>query len=98
MKFYHATRRENLPNILNEGIKTHCEGIFLCEKPEDAVKFLVVRGIKDILVLEVNIRKNSKKLIESFDHSYQFFKCRVFIYMDNIEQENISNYLAYKFN
>lgn len=97
MKFYHATRRENLPNILNEGIKMHCEGIFLCEKPEDAVKFLVVRGIKDILVLEVNIRKNSKKLIESFDHSYQFFKCRAFIYMDNIATSDITKCTVYQF-
>ena len=98
MKFYHATRLENLQGILTEGLVGKCEGVFLCEKPEDAAKFLLVRNIREMLIIEVNIRKNSKKLVESFDHSYAFFKCRAFVYTDNIDTENITNYLIYNFN
>lgn len=98
MKFYHATRVENISSILTLGIQSHLEGVYLCEKPEDALKFLRIRGIKQIAVFEVNIRKNSKKLVESFDHSYAIFKCRAFIYMDNIPLENITNCVMYQFN
>ena len=66
-------------------------------KPEDAAKFLLVRGIKNLAIFEVNIRKNSKSLAESFDHSFTFFKCRAFIYTKDIPLENITNYAVYNF-
>ena len=97
MKFYHATQVTNVPSILQLGLKSKFEGIYLCEKPEDAAKFLLVRGIKNLAIFEVNIRKNSKSLAESFDHSFTFFKCRAFIYTKDIPLENITNYAVYNF-
>lgn len=97
MKFYHATRFENVPSIMKTGLQSHCEGVYLCEKPEDALKFLLVRGIKKIAVFEVNIRKNSKKLVESFDHSYVIFKCNAYVYMDNIATSDITKCTVYQF-
>lgn len=97
MKFYHAAEVKNVSSIVETGLRSHYEGVYLCEKPEDAMKFLRVRGIKKIAVFEVNIRKNDKSLCESFDHSYIFFKCRAFIYVDNIPPEKITKCMIYEF-
>lgn len=76
-KFYHATTIEKLPIILNEGLRAdlNIEGIvYLCEKPEDAAKFMMVRGYKDFIVLECEL--DEREVVEQFDHSQSFFKCR----------------------
>lgn len=76
MKFYHATTMENAEKILDEGMIRHSAGgvVFLCRKPMDACKFLLIRGIKEICVIEVNLKKNSVE--ESNDHSEAFFSVK----------------------
>lgn len=77
---FHATSYNNLLSILKSGINTGTDGVYMCEKPEDAAKFLIVKGIKDILIIEVKIPKNLEVTIsESFDHNQNFFKCRAFV-------------------
>ena len=54
MKYYHATGVENSGKILVEGLKAGIDGgVYLCEKPEDAMKFLYIRGITTIDIYEV---------------------------------------------
>ena len=77
-KYYHASSYDNCCSILDKGIKTDRFGeIFLCKKPEEAARFLVVRGIKDIVAFEIELDDSEVK--ESFDHSEAFFKCKAYI-------------------
>lgn len=81
--YYHATPFENLGSIFKKGIlKGHDGVVYLTEKPEEAVRFLAIRGYKKILVIEVEIEEDM--VAESFDHSQAFFRCRAFAYPENI--------------
>lgn len=76
--YFHATAYSNLDSIVSNGIKNdNIEGIvYLCETANDCLKFLSLRGIKDILVIEVKL--DEKEVFETFDHSKEFFKCKCF--------------------
>ena len=81
--YYHATPFENIGSIFKKGIlKGHDGVIYLAEKPEEAARFVAIRGYKKILVVEVEIEENM--VTESFDHSETFFRCRAFAYPENI--------------
>ena len=95
---YHATDYDNLYSILENGLKVNSiDGlVYLAETPEDALKFVCLRGYKKIVSFKVKIyKKDEDKLIETFDHSYNFFKCRSFGYMGNIPPEHIEPYMQY---
>ena len=81
--YYHATPFENLESIMDQGIRKGCDGVvYLTEKPEEAVRFLAIRGIRKILVLGVDLEEDM--VSESFDHNEAFFKCKAFMYPENI--------------
>lgn len=83
--YYHATSFENLESIMvkDQIIRKGCDGVvYLTEKPKDACKFLLVRGVRKILVIGVNLEEDM--VSESFDHSQAFFKCRAFTYPEDI--------------
>jgi hypothetical protein len=82
--YYHATPFENLESILkDQEVHKGCDGVvYLAKKPEDAVKFLAIRGCKKILVFGFML--DEEKVSESFDHSEAFFKCKAYMYPDNI--------------
>ena len=81
--YYHATPFENLGSIMENGIQTGCDGVvYLTEKPEEAARFVAVRGYKKILTIEVRLEESMVK--ESFDHSEMFFKCKAYSYSENI--------------
>ena len=88
--YYHATPIENLQSIINEGIKRNNleKVVYLCEKPEDAAKFLRVHLCEHFVVIPVKVHE--RFIEESFDHSYQFFKCRAFMYHKDIPVSNIN--------
>jgi hypothetical protein len=91
--FYHATSYINLGKIINQGLKVDkIEGvIYLTDDPKDALKFLYIRGIKDLIVIKLKASKLDKtKLYESFDHDYSFFKCRAYVYEKDIPMMNIN--------
>lgn len=95
MKFYHATVFSNYPDIAASGIRRSIDGVvYLCKKPEDSLKFVAVRGIKDVLMCEVDIP--SSWTIETFDHCEAFFKCRCFGSTKDIPTSRITNYSRYK--
>lgn len=98
---YHATEYSNLISILDNGIEARNAEklVYLAETSDDAVKFLLLRGIKDIVTFKVKIyKKDEEKLIETFEHNYNIFKCRAFGYAGNIKPENVEAYKKYQFN
>ena len=95
--YYHATPFINLDSILENGIRRSMEGIvYLTTEPEDAVKFVAIRGCKDILVCQVGIEEDLVE--ESFDHNEGFFKCRAYVYPQDILPIEIEEFLRYKVN
>lgn len=94
---YHATDYNNLIPILEQGLKPGCDGVvYLAETPEDALKFVYLRGYKSIVTLQVKIhKKDEDKLEETFDHNYNFFKCKAFGYYGNIPPKNIIPLMKY---
>ena len=95
MKFYHATTLDNVESILQDGkIKTGWDGmIYLCKRPEEAARFVIIRGEKTAVVIEVDLEE--EKVKESADHSEKFFGCKAYIYEEDIEvcgEENVKLY------
>lgn len=97
MKFYHATTEENALKIVLDGkIKKSVEGaVFVCKNPLDACKFLVIRGIEKIIVFEVDL--DEKRIVESTDHSEDFFQCKAYMYNGEIEIKNETPKWEYNF-
>lgn len=79
-KYYHAATPETMEKIIADGVvKRGWDGcVYLCEKPQDAAKFVAIRGHDEVAVIEVILPANKVK--ESFDHSVQFFQCKAFMY------------------
>lgn len=96
-KFYHATPYCNLHSILTNGINTGSDNlVYMCEQPYDAVKFLAIRGYKDILVIEVKVpKKLENTIIETFDHAENLFKCRAFASTINIDACRFGKMIRY---
>lgn len=92
--YYHATPYRNLESILDQGIFKGCDGVvYLADTKENAAKFIAIRGCFDILVCEVQL--NEANVEESFDHSETFFKCKAYIYNEDINVCEISNMWRY---
>lgn len=96
--YYHATPFENLESIMvtDQEIRKGCDGVvYLTEKPNDAVKFLVIRGYTKILVIGVDLEEDM--VSESFDHSEAFFKCKAYTYPENISMDCFVNVQTFEF-
>lgn len=93
--YYHATPFKNLESILDQGIHKSCDGVvYLTTEPQDAVKFVAIKGCKEILVCKVEIEEDL--VTETFDHSQAFFRCRAYGYADDIDVHDITEYLKYE--
>lgn len=90
MLFYHATSYENLGSIMSKGIEPRGieKVVYLCKTPEDAAKFLLIRGIKDIVSFAVEL--DLEDIEESFDHNISFFKCKAYTYDKKITPDMIN--------
>ncbi len=78
--YYHATELSNLNSIVCSGLELRNmeKLVYLCEKPEDCLKFALVHGVRgEVLVLTVEL--DEADVIETFDHSEAFFKCRCWV-------------------
>ena len=99
--FYHATNIENLGSILEYGLKAQNMErlVYLPETPEDALRFVALRFYPEMLVVKVKIpKKFEHNIIETFDHNYNFFKCRAFGYQGDIPVTMLSDYMKYSRN
>lgn len=84
MKFYHATTKEAAASIQKDGVlKAGPFGeVFLCRFPLDACKFLIIRGVLQVSVFEVNLKRS--EVTESHDHSEGFFQCKAYTHDGDI--------------
>ena len=84
MKFYHATTKEAAESIQKDGVlKADPFGeVFLCRSPLDACKFLIIRGVLQVSVFEVNLKRS--EVTESHDHSEGFFQCKAYTHDGDI--------------
>ena len=64
-------------------------------KPQDAAKFVAIRGHDEVAVIEVILPANKVK--ESFDHSVQFFQCKAFMYEEDIKVRPNAEVVEYSF-
>lgn len=96
--FYHATSKENMVGILCNGLKAGNQGcVFMTEREDEAVRFLLLRQIPEIVTIKIKVyKKDYDKVHETFDHSQSFFCCRAFGYYGDISAENISASRIYK--
>lgn len=93
--YYHATSFENLASIIDKGILKGSDGVvYLTEQPEEAARFVAIRGVTKILVLGIELEENL--VSESFDHSFLFFKCRAFTYPEDISTDEIISFSKYE--
>lgn len=97
MKLYHATTVENMKRIQKDGLIKGSFGreVFLCKKPLDACKFLVIRGIRRMCVIEVDLKEDTVR--ESFDHSEAFFQCKAYVHNGNVELTGVEEIEEYEF-
>ena len=96
--FYHATSIENLNSILENGIEARNieKLVYMTENPQDALKFVALRFYPEIVVIKIKIPKRYEhKIVETFDHNHNFFKCRAFGYKGDIPLSMLSSYEIY---
>lgn len=69
MKYYHATTEKTMEKIFTDGaIRKSWDGcVYLCTTAVDACKFLILRGIKRMIVVEVEL--DESEVEESHDHN-----------------------------
>ena len=92
--YYHATPFENLESIMDQGILRGCDGVvYLTEKPDEAARFVAIRGYKKILVLGIEIEESL--IEESFDHNFVFFGCRAYMYNNDIPADDITEFTSF---
>ena len=96
-RYYHAATPEIMRKIVADGaIKRGWDGyVYICEKPEDAVKFVAIRGHDEVAVIEVILPANKVK--DSFDHSVQFFQRKAFMYEEDIKVRPNAEVVEYSF-
>ena len=93
--YYHATPLENLESIMDQGIRKGYDGVvYLTEKPDEAARFVVIRGCKKILVLGIELEEDLVN--ESFDHSEVFFRCKAYMYPEDIPADEIVEFMRYE--
>ncbi len=96
-KYYHATTEQNMKKIVaDREIRKSWDGIvYLCDQPLDACKFLLVRGITKMCVIEVCIPESKVQL--SCDHSISFFECEAFVHKGSIKLTGKEKVFEYEF-
>lgn len=99
MKYYHATDYSNMESILENGLKVSSwdKVVYMCKKPNEALRFTALRFLEKTVVFEIDIpTKEKDKVSESFDHSESFFKCKAYMYSENVPKEWLSVHSVYK--
>lgn len=78
-KYYHAATPETMEKIIADGVvKRGWDGcVYLCEKPQDAAKFVAIRGHDEVAVIvfqckafmyeeDIKVRPNAEVVEYSF--------------------------------
>ena len=103
---YHATTRENAMKIFGSHcIKPGIDGlVYMADTAENALKFLspyheaAQKGKFVATVIPIRIKKaDEAKVIETHDHSEEYFKCRAYGYEGEIPLEMLGNPTDYTY-
>ena len=96
-KYYHATDYNNLTSIVSNGLNESYDGVvYITEKPLDALKFIALRMVPKILVVEIKVlKKDQSKVVETLDHDERFFSCKAYGYIGSIPANMITGYTVY---
>lgn len=96
MKYWHATEKRNVLNIMKEGIKADEFGyVYLCESPEDCLEFFRFRPGSDretYAVIPLDL--DESKIKESQDHNRKYINVDAFVYEGDIPPEKIPDKLT----
>lgn len=94
---YHATVSVNRDGILNEGLKRNWDGVYLADSEDNAMKFMAFRfEATEFTVFKIDVARLDETLLhESFDHSEVFFKCKAWVYEEDIARSAIVAYTEY---
>lgn len=87
MLLWHATDKKNFDSIMSTGLLAFDFGVFFIDNPTSAAVFVAVRGIKNIVAFPVEFEED--EVIESCDHSPDYFKCRSFYSPKDIPNHRI---------
>lgn len=94
MILYHATDYKNLASISSNGLKRGVDGVvYGCKTPNDCLKFAHVHGVKKALVIKFQVDKEN--VVETFDHCYEFFKCRCYGATVDVPTDKIKGFSVY---
>jgi hypothetical protein len=98
-RLYHATCLNNIPSILDQGLKKSPfeGGVYLTDSEESAVRWVLVRGIQNIVVIGVDVEE--EKLQPGVDHSplmQELFGCgESYLHQGDIDVVNLKTYTSY---
>lgn len=97
MKYYHAAPKATMKKIVGEGrIRKTWDGVvYLCKEAVDSCKFLVIRGMREMSVIEVDIDEDEVE--ESHDHAESFFRCKAYMHEGDIKLTGNENVWDYTF-
>lgn len=96
--YYHYTKAENAVSIISEGLTGTT---FMCENEQDCLLFAHIYNYGqevNIFIYKIKAEAVEDKLEESFDHSYEFFKCRAFTFTGTIDYSDVEVSNAYTLN
>lgn len=68
MRLFHATKSENVPGILKDGLKKHLDGIYLSDSIEGAALWKAVQ-MQNQTVAVVEVEVDESAISEGEDHS-----------------------------
>ena len=96
-KYYHGTRKENLASIMDKGLISKFEGVYLTNSVESAARWMLPRLLPSdsntIIVIEVTI--DSDFVVEGCDHSEMMVKLfgvgESWLSEDDISSDKITN-------
>ena len=93
-KMYHATDFANCISIAEKGLLKGIDScVYCCNTAEDAAKFALVHGVKNILVVTFEV--DTDELHESFDHDQHFFGCRAWYVTRDISPEALRGFTLF---
>jgi hypothetical protein len=104
MRAYHATSANNIPSILEEGLKSMWEGVYLTDSEESACRWMGFRlaAVGEPVMAVIEVEVNEYDTVEGMDHSplmEQIFGVgKSILHPKSIKPEKIINVNYYRLN
>jgi hypothetical protein len=102
MRAFHATSFKNTSSILEEGIKSRFDGVYLTDSEESALRWMGFRykAMGEDLIAVIEVEVNEDEIVEGMDHSPIMEKLfgvgKSLLSPNSIPPDNIINYNVYE--